>query len=63
MKYKDRILGIYGKGDKTADVLSYLLKYPTYKIIVTYDSLPKLVRILQSLGRDPYKEAFLAIDE
>lgn len=63
MKYKDTLLGIYGGGDKTAEVASYLLKYPTYKIAVTYDSLPKLVLTLKALGHNPYKEAFLAIDE
>ena len=63
MKYGDALLGIYGEGDKTADVAAYLLDHPEYKIAVTYDSLPKLIRTLQSLGHDPYKEAFLAVDE
>ena len=62
-KYKDALLGIYGEGDKTADVAAYLLDHPIYKIAVTYDSLPKLVRTLKKLGHDPYREAFLAIDE
>lgn len=63
MKYGDALLGIYGEGDKTADVAAYLLDHPEYKIAVTYDSLSKLIRTLQSLGHDPYREAFLAIDE
>ncbi len=63
MRYGDVLLGVYGEGDKTEDVASYLLNHPEYKIAVTYDSLPKLIRILKELGQDPYKEAFLAIDE
>ena len=40
-----------------------MLDHPVYKIAVTYDSLPKLVRTMKKLGLDPYREAFLAIDE
>ena len=63
MQYKDAICCIYGEGDKTEEVSAYLEQHPEYKIAVTYDSFPKLVRILISLGRDPYHEAFLAVDE
>lgn len=62
-RYKDALLGIYGEGDKTSDVAAYLLNHLDYKIAVTYDSLPKLLRTLKNLGHDPYREAFLAIDE
>ena len=63
MKYKDELCGIYGEDDKTDEVAAYLKSHPVYKIAVTYDSLPKLIRTLGGLGRDPYHEAFLAIDE
>ena len=62
-RYGDALLGIYGEGDKTSDVAAYLLDHPEYKIAVTYDSLPKLIRTMRALGHNPYKEAFLAIDE
>ncbi|MBR5660625.1 MAG: hypothetical protein IKW99_03655 [Bacteroidales bacterium] len=63
-RYGDALLGIYGEGDKTAEVAAYLLDHrEDYKIAVTYDSLPKLIRTMRALGHDPYKEAFLAIDE
>ena len=57
------LLGIYGEGDKTEEIASYLPDHPDYKIAVTYDSLQKVVSVLKKLGHDPYKEAFLAIDE
>ena len=63
IKYKDNLCGIYGEGDKTDELAAYLEHYPVYKIAVTYKSLPKLVKTLISLGRDPYHEAFLAVDE
>lgn len=62
-RYGDALLGVYGKGDKTEEVASYLSEHREYKIAVTYDSLPKLVRTMRALGHDPYKDAFLAIDE
>lgn len=62
-RYGDALLDIYGEGDKTSHVAAYLLNHPEYKIAVTYDSLPKLVKCLINLGHDPYNEAFLAIDE
>jgi len=63
MRYEDKLCGVYGEGDKTEEVAAYLEQHPEYKIAVTYDSFPKLVQTLKSLGRDPYHEAFLAIDE
>ena len=63
MKYKDDLCGIYGEGDKTDELAAYLERNPVYKIAVTYNSLPKLMKTLISLGRDPYHEAFLAVDE
>ena len=63
MKYGDLLLDIYGDGDKTEQIADYLTRYPQYKIAVTYNSLQKVCRSLESLGRNPYKEAFLAVDE
>lgn len=63
MKYKDDLCGIFGEGDKTDEVAAYLENNPTYKIAVTYNSLPKLIQTLIALGRNPYHEAFLAVDE
>ena len=63
MKYGDSLLGIYGEGDKTEETANYLSRFPEYKIAVTYDSLPKIVQVLKDLGRNPYLEAFLAVDE
>ena len=47
-RYGDALLGIYGEGDKTSDVAAYLLDHPEYKIAVTYDSLPKLIRTMRN---------------
>ena len=63
MKYGDSLLGIYGEGDKVEETAEYLSRFPEYKIAVTYNSLPKIVKVLKELGRNPYLEAFLAVDE
>jgi hypothetical protein len=62
-QYPDTLLGIYGEGDKTEEIRKYLEDNEIYKIATTYDSLPKVCRILSELGKNPYKNAFLAIDE
>ena len=63
-KQKPHILGIYGEGDKTAEIKSHLESSKSrIKIMTTYDSLPKVCRTLQALGYDVYKEAQLVVDE
>lgn len=58
-----KLLGIYGTGDKTEQVKEYVGKHPVLKIATTYDSLPKVCRILDDLGI-PYREnTHLVVDE
>ena len=33
------------------------------KIAVTYDSLPRTIKALQSIGINPYDDTFLLVDE
>lgn len=62
-QHKDTILGIYGEGDKTEEIAAYCEKHPTIKIMTTYDSIPKVCRILLKQGFDVYESAHLIIDE
>ena len=62
-KQHKNILGIYGEGDKTEEIRNYLKDHAEYKIATTYESFKKVCDILESLGRDPYKEAHLLVDE
>lgn len=57
-QHKDTILGIYD-GITENDIVTYLNSHDTHKICVTYDSMPKLVRILQMQGRDTFTITFL----
>ena len=51
---RDEILGFYGEVDET-EVRAYLSTHSLKKIIVTYDSLPKLVRIIGEVEGDGEK--------
>lgn len=61
------LLGIYGTGNKEQEIKDYLEccqdRYHPYKIATTYDSLPKVNRILESNGVMPRHDSHLAIDE
>ena len=61
---KPVLLPIYGEGDKRAEIADYMDRNGDLpKIITTYDSVPKVCRILDTLGYDPYGEMHLCVDE
>ncbi len=61
---KPVLLPIYGEGDKRAEIAQYMERHGELpKIMTTYDSVPKVCRILDSLGYDPYGEMHLCVDE
>ena len=57
------LLGIYGRGDKTAEIKDYIDSHSTIKIATTFDSLQKVCDTLGALGFNPYKDAHLIVDE
>lgn len=58
------LLPIYGEGDKRAEIETYMHSHRDLpKIATTYDSLPKVCRILSDLGYDPYENMHLCVDE
>lgn len=62
---KNEILGFYGKIQEH-EVTSYLKTHPLKKIMVTYDSLPKLVEIIQKIDNNEtavFSDYFLLVDE
>ena len=63
VKQHPEVLGIYGSGDRTEQIIEYMQTHKLLKIAVTYDSLPKVCKILSKLGFDPYTESHLVIDE
>ena len=56
------VLGVY-EDIQEQDIIDYVKSHSPLKIAVTYDSLPRVVSALQSIGIDPYKELFLLVDE
>ena len=61
---KPVLLPIYGEGDKTKEIAQYMQRHGELpKIITTYDSVPKVCSILDSLGYDLYREMHLCVDE
>ena len=64
-RHKDVLLGLDGSiySDFTPEIASYMEGHSRIKIMSTYDSLPKVCKALCILGRSPYKETHLVVDE
>ena len=60
-QHKSTVLGVYNL-TTSAKIKSYLANTKTKKILVTYDSLPKLIEYLDQFGYDA-KDFSLLIDE
>ena len=56
------VLGVY-EDFTEGDITQFARTHSPLKIATTYDSLPRVVSALQSIGIDPYKELFLLVDE
>ncbi len=56
------VLGVYG-GIADAEIISYLFSHDTIKIMVTYDSVGRVVRLLGLYRNDLLKDMLLLIDE
>ena len=48
---------------RNLEIIAYAQSHSPLKIAVTYDSLPRTIKALQSIGIDPYKDTFLLVDE
>lgn len=56
------VLGVY-EGIEEQDIMEYAQSHSLLKIAVTYDSLPRTIKALQTAGLDPYNDLFLLVDE
>ncbi len=56
------VLGVY-EGVTKQEIIDYAKSHFPLKIAVTYDSLPRTIRALESAGFNPYKDLFLLVDE
>lgn len=56
------LLGVY-QGVSAEEIIRYVRTHDTLKIATTYDSLPRLVKLLQEQGTDPCRSMFLLVDE
>ena len=56
------VLGVY-EGIQEQDIIDYAQSHSPLKIAVTYDSLPRTIRALETAGLNPYKDMFLLVDE
>lgn len=56
------VLGVY-EGITEQDIIDYAQNHSPVKIAVTYDSLPRTIRALESIGINPYDDTFLLVDE
>ncbi len=56
------VLAVYGDVDNNT-VTDYARSHETLKIIVVYDSLPRVVNVLSEAGYNVYGDFFLLVDE
>ena len=56
------VLGVY-EGITEQEIIAYAQSHSPLKIAVTYDSVPRTIKALQSIGIEPYKDTFLLVDE
>ena len=61
-RVKYSLLGVHGDTSHDA-IMDYCNSNEILKILVTYDSLPRIIDMLSNLGYDVYKDFFLLIDE
>ncbi|MFR1815001.1 DEAD/DEAH box helicase family protein [Dysgonomonas capnocytophagoides] len=59
---ENKLLGIY-EGVTKEEIIDYVNSHEIKKIAVTYDSLVKLIIILEEQGIDVYNDFFLLVDE
>ena len=61
--YKHDLLGVYGGDVTDNEIAEYVSTHETKKVLVTYDSLERVITTLQKNGIDVYKDYYLLIDE
>jgi len=62
LQHKGKVIGVYG-GVNQQEIEHSILINEKKKIMVTYDSLPRVITILEQLGYNPYQDFFLLVDE
>lgn len=56
------VFGIHGEVENQ-DIINYINSHNTLKLLVTYNSLPRLIDVLTGVGYDVYNDFFLLVDE
>ena len=56
------VLGVY-EGITEQEIIAYAQSHSPLTIEHTYDSVPRTIKALQSIGIEPYKDTFLLVDE
>lgn len=61
-QHGNKVIGVYG-GILQSEIEQKILANETKKIMVTYNSLPRVITTLKALGYNPYQDFFLLVDE
>jgi hypothetical protein len=61
-EHKSNVLGVYGD-TQNYEIEEYIKTHKIWKIAVVYNSLPRVIKIFQDIGINPYETCFLLIDE
>ena len=61
-QHGDKVFGVYG-GVPHHEIEHYILTHETKKIMVTYDSLPRVISTLEVTGHNAYEDFYLLVDE
>lgn len=59
---RDEILGVM-EGIEEYQIMNYIDEHEVKKIMVTYDSLPKVIKVINAKGGNAYRDYFLLVDE
>ena len=62
VQHQGEVLGVHGE-TLQSDIEDYLLAHSRKKIMVTYNSLSRVINTLRAHGYNVYKDFFLLVDE
>ena len=60
--HRGKVLGVSGSTSND-EIEEYIRTHEVWKIAAVYNSVPRVIRIFQDMGINPYEECFLLVDE
>jgi hypothetical protein len=61
-EHREKVLGVCGD-TSNYEIEEYIRTHDVWKIAVVYNSLPRVIKIFEDMGINPYESCFLLTDE